>query len=180
MKRISVFMLVVFVLIACQDYTKEKSAVSINGIEFTAEEMAEVFKESPFYEADNNSAKQDFLGSFITKKLVLLEAEKSGLNKNKEFLKDVQRYWEMSLFKLTMSRKAKELAPQVDIKDKEIQEYYKENKNVYGDKEIAEVYDSIKWILLRKKQSEVLNDWLYGLRQKADIDIKYGLLGINE
>ena len=178
MKRIVMFILLVFIFVSCQNYNNEKAAVSINDIKFTAEELNDAFEASPFYEEGSKKAKQEFLDSFITKRLVLLQAERLGLDRNKEFLQGVQRYWERALFKLAMSRKAKELSVQVGVTDTEIQEYYQKNKEAYADKEMAEVYDSIKWVLLRQRQSDTLGDWIIDLKRQADIDIDYEILGI--
>ena len=44
----------------------------------------------------------------INQKLILLDAEKRGLDKNKEFLKMVENFWQQSLLTMAMQEKAKD------------------------------------------------------------------------
>jgi len=48
------------------------------------------------------------LNNMINQKLILLDAEKKGLDKNKEFLKMVENFWQQSLLTMAMQEKVRE------------------------------------------------------------------------
>ena len=126
---------------------------------------------------DTPQIRKDVLDALISKKLILQEAEKEGLNKSKEFLNSLQHYYEQLLLKLIIDLKSKELASRVKVSDKEINDRYNQMmKNNLTDKPLTEIYSQIQWQILRKKQAQVLNKWLEGIRKKAKIEINEDLL----
>lgn len=53
--------------------------------------------------------KEEMLGDLIKKKIMLMEAQRQGLDKKPEFLKMVQRFWEQSLLRSLLDKKSKEI-----------------------------------------------------------------------
>ena len=180
MKRVIFAVLAIFLLTGCGEVKKEKAAIKIGDIEITAKEFDDAFKSSQFA-SQGDARRREFLDTFIARKLILKEAERLGLDKDPEFLQRIQLFWEQALLKLALAQKIKELSITVDVDDSEIKNFYERRKDKdYPDKELSEVYDQIKWLLFRAKQTQIIQDWSSDLRNKAKIKIDYKLLGIEE
>lgn len=180
MKKIALLILLVLLTSAWAWPKKERPAVEISGIEITPAQFESAFDSSQFAEG-GESAKKEFLDTFISRKLILKQAEILGLDKEPEFLKDIQLFWEQSLLKRTLANKIKELSIQLSVDDKEIQSYYQAHKDKqFVEKDLPEVYGQIKWLLFRNKQNEAIQKWVSSLREKAKIKIDYKALGIKQ
>jgi len=182
MGKIIFLILAIVIFNGCQMREKEKPAIKIGEIEVTSEEFDNAFKSSSLAEPGAASAaRREFLETFISRKLILKEAERMGLDKDPQFLQSVQFFWEQSLLKLVLSKKMKEISVNIKVEDKQISDYYENNKEqIYVDKELSEVYDQIKWLLFREKQNKAIQDWASSLRNKTKIQIEYELLGIEQ
>ncbi|OQX81415.1 MAG: hypothetical protein B6D56_02455 [Candidatus Omnitrophica bacterium 4484_70.1] len=180
MRKFLILMLVIFSLWGCGQKGKKKAAIKIGKIEVTAQEFEEAFNLSSFAQ-ENSSAKKEFLDTFISRKLILKEAEREGLDKDPEFLRDVQLFWEQSLLKLMLSRKMKSLSTHIKVGEDEIRRYYSMHKDKeFSHKPLVEVRDKIKWFLFNQKQKQALQDWINSLKRKTRIDIDYKALNITE
>ena len=179
MKKIIVLVSLVLLVSGCVWFEeKEKTAVEIGKVKISPEEFQREFELSNFAK---EGKKRDFLEIFISRKLILLEAEKIGLDKDREFLRDVQDFWEQSLLKLVLAKKIKELSMNVNIGEEEIRSYYMKNKDKeFADKEFEQVYAQIKWILLKDKQKDAIGNWVDSLREDTKVVIDYKLLGLGE
>lgn len=111
MKTISRLVLFAFVLTAFTGCAKERPVkevlatigdYSLYKEDFVSE--AELYP--PAYR--KNITKEEMLGDLIKKKIMLMEAERRGLDKKPEFLKMVQRFWEQSLLRSLLDKKSKE------------------------------------------------------------------------
>lgn len=177
MKR---FIMILFLLsfLGCEANVEESKVLArINNYKITKAEFDEEFKESPFGKNDNPEARKEFLHNLENRKLILLDAQAQGLDKEKTFLRRIESFWEQSLLKIAIEKKTKELYSLAVTSDGEIKEAYdnmfKEGKT---DKQYKEIYDEIKWILTKEKQSKLLDEWLENLRNNADIQVNYDLL----
>ncbi|MFH1782231.1 MAG: SurA N-terminal domain-containing protein [Candidatus Omnitrophota bacterium] len=179
MKRIFLVLIALFLIAGCSSGGGEKPAIRINDIEVTAGEFDEAFRSSNTLHMDENG-KREFLDSFISRKLMLKEAEKLGLDKEKEFLSDIQLFWEQSLLKAILSVKTKELSLGVNVSESEIRAYYEKNRDYFGESELAQVYDKIKWLVLKQKQQAAITGWVDSLKNRSNIKIEYDLLGIDK
>lgn len=169
--------LLAVVLAGCQPH-KEKPAIKINNVEISAVEFNAAYDVLSKLKGETLPRKE-FLDTYINRKLILLEAEKFGLDKDPQFLQDLQIFWEQSLLKLMLSRKINELSLPIRIDDQEIQAFYDKHKDTdFKDKELSKVYDQIKVILFKFKQRMALNDWTDQLRKKASITVEPALLDI--
>ncbi len=178
MKRNLLFLSILIFIMGCNPVPKNKQILAkINNYEITLDEFEEDFKESPYGSSGALESKQDFLNNLINRKLILQDAQKKGLDKDKSFLKMIEKFWEHSLLKLTIDKKTKETAGSVSVSDKEIEDTYnnmlKEGK---ADKPYNEMYQQIKWEITRFKETQQLNDWIAQLHKKADIKVNYNLL----
>ena len=78
-------------------------------------------------------------------------------------------------------RQMKELSINIEVNDREIQNFFEKHKETnFLDKELPQVYDQIKWILFKEKQTKTIQDWVDSLKDNTKIKIKYKLLGIEK
>ncbi len=174
-KLICVGALALMVLCGCQPQ-KEKPAVRINNVSVTAAEFNAAYDALSELKGEKRP-REEFLDAFINRKLILLEAEKLGLDKDPQFLQDLQIFWEQSLLKLMLARKINELSLPIRVDDKEISEFYENHKDRdFKDKQLSQAYDQIKVIIFKFKQRLALNDWTERLRKKALIEVDTALL----
>ncbi len=151
--------------------------VKINNYEIAKEEFEERFKESYFSHNDTLESRKEFLDYLINCKLILQDAQEKGLDKDKDFLKMIEKFWEQSLLKLTLDKKAKELVGSVVVSDKIVEQAYQEMlKDGKADKPYDQMYGRIKWDITKRKESQVMDDWTTQLRRNAQIKINYDLL----
>jgi len=181
MKKCLITCFIAFFILGCSGQSENKVILAkINNYKITQEEFEEEFKESSFARTDTLESRKEFLNNLIDKKLILQDAQNKGLDKDKNFLKMIERFWEQSLLKIALDRKAKEIAGAGSgllVTDKMIEEEYsrmvKEGKT---DKTYDQMYSQIKWELIKNKESQLMNDWVLELHKKAEIKINYDLL----
>jgi peptidyl-prolyl cis-trans isomerase C len=119
--------------------TPDESGVvaKINNYELTIADFkdeADLTMANKYLSEDPGSAKEEFLEDLITKKLLILEAQKLNFDKEKTFLKMIERYWEQSLIKLLLKKKSLELAGKIRVEEHEVIEEYKRMKlKVFAD-----------------------------------------------
>jgi|WetSurMetagenome_2_1015567.scaffolds.fasta_scaffold123080_1 hypothetical protein len=179
MRKIAVFMVFLALMLSgCAQ--KEKSAITIGKISVSAKEFDDAYKASGFA-ASGQDKRKEFLEFFISRKLILQESESLGLDKDPQFLRSVQLFWEQSLLKLALSRKINELAVGTRVDEKLIKNYYEQNKEKeFSGKELPEVYDQIKWLLFKLQEKKALQNWTESLHKKNVIAVDHELLGIKE
>ena len=125
--------------------------------------------------------KKDFLELYISRKLMLEEAEKAGLDKAPEFLQQIQLFWEQSLLRIMLAKKINELSLELKVTDQEVKDYYgKQKQALYQDRPLSEVGEQIRLSLLRLKQTRALEKWSASLKDKSKITVDYKLLGIEK
>jgi hypothetical protein len=179
-KLILGFILVVIAILFAWEYNpfakQENYAIKIGDIGLTAAEFNQAYEASRF--RTHAEDKKSFLDTYISRKLILKQAEELGLDKNPQFLADLQLFWEQSLLKLMMRRKIKEITTNLEVDEQEVINYYKKHRSQYEDKSIKDVYADIKWLIWQQKQSQAIDNWINSLKNNANIKIDYRKLGI--
>lgn len=123
-------------------------------------------------------AKEAILDNLVTKKLLIMEAQDQGLDRDKVFMKEVERFWEQSLVKLLLKKKGSEFATRISVSEDEVRQEY-ERRKAQGEmtQEPFETATSdIKQDLLGQKYEEVYEEWLEGLRKKVVIKTNEDIL----
>jgi DNA-binding transcriptional ArsR family regulator len=139
----------------------------------TKSEFEDYLKSMNLGKDDTPEKRLKLVDMLIDKKLILQEAEKEGLHKQREFLRTLEMFYEQLLFKAILDRKIKEIATKIKVTDDEVRQRYRQLKEKgVIEKELDEVYDEIKWQIFKEKQSKALDKWVKELREKADIEIK--------
>ena len=179
MKKYLSFLLIAIFAAGCCPMPKEKkeTLAKINNYEISRAEFEQEFLSSSFARADTLESRKEFLENLINRKLILQDAQKTGLDKAKSFLKMIERFWEQSLLKLTLDVKTKEIAGAAFVSDKEIEEAYnKLQKEGKADKAYEQMYKQLKWEITRSKESQAMAEWVARLRRQADIKVNEQLL----
>lgn len=125
--------------------SNEDAVVTVNNYTITREEFENEFRDSSYGRTDTPEARQNFLNTLIDRKLILQYAQGEGLDKEKSFLKSIEKFWEQSLLKIALQRKSEEI----------------EAKAVAGD-----------WDARRAAQAAMMNEWMSGLRKAARITVR--------
>jgi hypothetical protein len=63
--------------------------------------------------------KEQILDGIIQKKILLLEAQRRGLDKDPQFMKMVERFWEQSLLRSLLDIKSNEVLSEIPETDKD-------------------------------------------------------------
>ena len=81
----------------------EKIIAKINNYNMTTED----FRDSA---RSVSGTKDDILDQLITKNILIQEAQKENFDKDKAFMKEIQRYWEQALLKILIKKKTAEFS----------------------------------------------------------------------
>jgi len=178
MKKIILLSLSALLILGCGRQPKNEVVLAkVNNYEITKDEFDADFQDSFYGRADGQEAKKDYLNNLINRKLILQDAQDKGLDKKKDFLRLIEKYWEQSLLKVALDKKTKEIAGSALVSDKTIEEAYnKMVKEGRTDKTYDQMYNQIKWEITKLKESEAMNTWIADLREKSHIKVNYDLL----
>lgn len=157
-----------------------KTALKVNDYTLSAAEFDELFLELEG-EEDTPVARKAFVENLINRKVLLQEAQNEGLDKQKEFLKAIENFWEQSLLTIVIDKKTRELSDGIAVTEDEIQDYYSNLVSMYPEMSGELDYklrNTIRLQLIKKKQADAVNSWAESLRQKARIEADNKALGI--
>jgi peptidyl-prolyl cis-trans isomerase C len=124
------FFIFLFLICGCANNSpgaKEKVVARINKFELTVEDLKE--EVNPLLMKKYSSSpvlkqKDQVLEELIIKEVLLQEAQRLNLDKQKSFMKEIGGYWEQALMKSLINRKLQEFTPLVQVKEKDILEGY--------------------------------------------------------
>jgi hypothetical protein len=173
--RYSVVLIVLVAAVACggcgERGTTPKGAkvvARINSYELTTDDFRDEMR------ADPQKPKEEFLDEIITKKILLQEAQRQNFDKDRAFMKEIERYWEQALLKLLIKKKMDELSRSVVVKEDEIRaEYERLARDLPGagagelEAQAAEIRDEI----YSRKAQALFEEWLKELKAGADVKI---------
>jgi len=109
-----------FVFSGCESSTEGRDMrvmAKINNYELTVEDFKNEIDPTLIWRylpEDLPSAKERLLQDLITKKVLLQEAQRQKLDKDKAFMKEIERHWEQALLKLLLKNKSNEFARDID------------------------------------------------------------------
>lgn len=153
--------------------------VKVGNYTMTLAEFTQRFQESSYALRADKEAEADFLENFINQRLILLEAQQKGLDKQKDFLASVERYWEQALLKVAIEDRNQDIVGKVQVSDDEIHDRYIElltNRKIAGDATLESVYSQIQWQLKREKESALMSQWVDSLKKEFPVEINNKVL----
>ena len=98
----------VILISGCLMPVSQKVVARVNSYLITQEDFDEAYNNSSHDPSTAAQSRQAFLNNMINQKLILLDAQAHGLDKNKEFLKMVENFWQQSLLTMALKEKSKE------------------------------------------------------------------------
>jgi len=180
---ISVLILIGFSLsvLGCKKNADEKVVIRINDYQMTLDNFLQEYSELNL-EQDTPQAREAFIDNVITRKILLQEAQRQGLDEKKSFLREIERFWEQSLLKIVIDEKMKGLSSSLKVEDSEIQDFYTGWKKENPDdvRMLADLRETIKWQLLKEKQDLLLEAWLKKMKDESKIIIDRKNIGLGE
>jgi hypothetical protein len=167
------------VLMGCGKAEPPKKIIAqINDYEVTFEEFEQGFLQSAYVmREDKAKARREYLDNLISQKLILQDAQKKNLDKDKEFLKSIERFWEQSLLTMAVGTKTKEITGSLQVPADQIQKLYQQMvKEGLTTQSYEEMYPQIKWQAAKQFEAQMLTSWMDSLRQNANIKVNESLL----
>ncbi len=128
---------------------KDKQILAkVNNYEMTVSDFqdeAHLTRGNKSLSPDEDKAKAQLLKDLINKKILIQEALKLNFDKDKNFMQEIERYWEQALLKLLFKNKSEELARAIRVDDSEVSQAFDKMKKklfaqfvVLSDKSAAE------------------------------------------
>jgi len=150
----------------------------VSSYEIRADELAEGFLTSAYAaRADKVQARREYLDTLIDQKLILLDAQKRGLDKAPDFLKSVEKFWAQSLLAVAVGKKAKEMDQGITVRDEDIRRVYESAvKGGVTEKPLQDVYPQIKVQAQKAQEGQLLKGWIEGLRQNTAVSVDEDVL----
>jgi hypothetical protein len=179
MKRYPIYLFISLLVISCarKPFPEKAVLVKINDYEITKAEFEKEFKASGFGRLDDVASRRAFLDNLINRKLILQDAQKQGLDKDTDFLKLIEKFWEQSLLKLALDRKTRQIAKSLAMGEEEVrQAYEKMAQEGKADKPWEDMRSQIAQEISKAKEAQEMDRWIEGLRRDAQIKIDDSLL----
>jgi len=150
---------------------EKRTVAQINKYKMTTDDLRYEFKNAPYDESallKTENGRKKYLGGLIEKEILLQEAQRQGIDREKDFMKSIENYWEQALLKILLERKSKEISSLINAYDNEIGEYY---KNSGEDLPLSKVKNEIRDIIKQKKQTDAMNAWIDELKKRSYIKV---------
>ena len=107
--RLVIGTIILAFILGCQSRESQKAVVArVGNYVITQDEFEEAYKNSAYGHQHNILYRSEFLKNMITQKLILLDAERRGLDRDPQFLKMVENFWQQSLLTFALQEKNKE------------------------------------------------------------------------
>lgn len=156
----------------------DDAPVKIETVRMSAEKFEQLYQSSYAKYAEDADGRKAFLEETINRKLMLLEAEKMGLDRDPQFLKEIEGFWQERLLKSVLNKKSREYQKEVRVTDEEVKAYFDQHPESFVGVTLEASSENIRQLLSRAKQQMMMEEWLKSLRDKAVVEIDYPKLGI--
>lgn len=180
MKQKMIFSIVIFLIFAGCAYraSEEDNRVvaQVNEYKMRAEDLKYDLQNIHYDEEkllDTKDGQKEYVSRLIEKEILLQETQRLGIDKEKDFMKSIENYWEQALFRILLERKSKEISGLIYVYDNEIEKYYKDSGETLA---LSKVRADIKKALQRQKETEAMNAWIEDLRKKSYIKINEDMI----
>jgi len=121
--------------------------------------------------------KLGILDELINRELLLEEAQKINIDKDPEFMRQIENFWRLSLIKRLLKHKLTEIEAVTTVSDEQVKaEYIRETSQMASPKPLKELAPKIREVIFRLKVQEALQEWEDSLKPKAAIKRYYGVL----
>ena len=131
MKKYLIFLFLLLPLVACSKKDQGKAIATIDGEKITVQEFNDELDKIPMNMkmlVASQSGKKSFLDRLIIQRLLLREAKKESLEKDKEFQDKLAEFKEQLIMQTLLSRK---VTTALKISDEDLQKYYDAHKEEF-------------------------------------------------
>ncbi|MDO8603137.1 MAG: SurA N-terminal domain-containing protein [Candidatus Omnitrophota bacterium] len=156
--------------------TGNEIIAQINKYKMTTEDFRYELKNVPYDEAASlktEDGRKRYLGGLIEKEVLLQEAQRQNIDREKDFMKSIENYWEQALLRTLLERKSKEISGLIHVYDNEIEEYYKSSGE---DMSFSKVKNEIRDIIKQSKETEAMAAWIDDLKKNSYIKVNETVL----
>lgn len=181
MKKLFIFLLLLATLTACAPKKSgdQRVAMVVGDIPVTVAEYKAAFAASPYGAQNTSESRRQFLESYAIKLMILEEAQNTGLDRDSEFLKDVESFWQQALVKRMLEKKMAQYSGLITVSEQQVQAYFIQNQNGYfRGKNFDDVFQSIKTFLIFQQQNQAMDNWVQSLKGKIKLRANRLLVGI--
>jgi len=150
----------------------ERVVAQVNDYKMTVEDLKYELKNVPYDDAsllETEKGRLDYINRLLEKEILLQEAQKKGLDREKEFMRSIENYWEQALLRLLLQKKSNEISGLIHVYDNEIDEYYRETGEDLSRSDISR-------IIRQKKETETMNVWVQELKKRSRVNINEKIL----
>src|SRR3989338_655405 len=150
---------------------ENKVVAQINKYKMTMDDIRYEFKNAPYDEEaflKTENGRKRYLDGLIEKEILLQEAQRQGIDREKDFMKSIENYWEQALLRILLERRSKEISGLIHVYDNEIEEYYKDSDE---DLPLPKVRNEIRDIIKQKKETDAMDAWIDELKKRSYIKV---------
>lgn len=156
---------------------EERLVAKINNYDLTVQDFqdeARTIAPNKYLPQDEEKAKEEILDDIIIKKILLQEAQAENFDKDRAFMKEIERYWEQALLKILIRTKMQNFAQMIKVTDEEVKKEYdrllKEESSSM--ESFTKVEPDLRREVLRRKVKEAFDKWLETVKKNAKV-VKY-------
>ncbi|MFC1623714.1 SurA N-terminal domain-containing protein [Candidatus Omnitrophota bacterium] len=176
---ILIFCFIFSFFIGCSSASDEgdtRIVAEVNRYEMMVKDLEYELKNVPFDEVEflkTEDGRKAYIDRLLEKEILLQEAQRQGLDREKDFMKSIENYWEQALLKILVQKKSKEISSSTHVYSNEIEKYYKNS----GEKlPLSKVTSDIRRRVRQEKEREAMEKWVKDLRERSHIKINEGLI----
>ncbi|MBU4457424.1 MAG: SurA N-terminal domain-containing protein [Candidatus Omnitrophica bacterium] len=150
----------------------ERVVAQVNDYKMTVEDLKYELKNVPYDDEElleTEKGRLDYIDRLLEKEILLQEAQAQGLDREKEFMKSIENYWEQALLRLLLQQKSKEISGLIHVYDNEIEEYYRETGEDLSRSDVHR-------IIRQKKETATMDAWVQELKKRSRVKINEKIL----
>ena len=122
-------------------------------------------------------ARRELLDQMITEELLIQEAMRRKLDREKKFIKSIERYWKSTLIRDLMETVGSSFEKNTFVTQEEIEAFYEKIREKETSPPSREEYSEvIERQLMEEKKEKKFNAWIEKLKKAAEIEIDESLL----
>lgn len=154
----------------------ERVVAKINNYKLTASDFKDearyIRRPGPRF-SDPVKEKEYLLDEMITKKVLILEAQAQNFDKDRAFMKEIEKYWEQALLKLLYKKKSEEVARSISVLREEAAEEYRHLVENGSIDPALQPFDAVSADMVNeiriKKTEAAFGAWIEELKSRANI-----------
>ncbi|MBU1853073.1 MAG: SurA N-terminal domain-containing protein [Candidatus Omnitrophica bacterium] len=168
-----------FILTGCSSAGTEgdnRIVTQVNKYKMTVEDLKYELRNIPYDDVrllNTEEGRREYMDRLLEKEILLQEAQRQGLDREKDFMRSIENYWEQALLRLLLEKKSSQISGAIRVYDREVEEYYRASGEQLP---FSRVEADIRRGIRQKKETEAMDNWVKELREKSYIKINDRIL----